>query len=681
MTTVDDNPFNYQEFLVDALSRARSDEMDVGNLIETAERLSSKSNHDDIVKLYYIWILFHENHPNIHAIKFNYGVALYQSGNVPDAIKTLQDVMREDKNFYPAYINGGTYLEAAGQTESAVAIWQQLTAELSSVTKATIDFKLMALKQIARVHRANNKHEEAEAAILQALSIKEEQPEIVEQLVGIRQAQCHWPLFGDFSASSRKNYLNMIAPLTAATYVDDPLFHLANAHRYNRDRMGWPKEYFGPAQWPKPSDKLTRLKIGYVSSDFRDHAVGFSMTEVLELHNRENVEIFGYYCGSVKSTDKTQIRIKNAVDHWIDISELDDEAVCQKIIADGIHILIDLNGYSKDARTTVFAKKPAPIIVNWFGYPGTMGSPYHHYILADDTIIPAELEQYYSEKVVKLACYQPNDRKRTVSTRIPSRAEIGLPDDVTVFCCLNGLQKLNRPTFELWMRILKNVPDSVLWILSGTAKTNERLLAFAKDRGISPERIIFATPLANPDHVARYQLADLFLDNMPYGAHTTAADSLWMGVPIVTMTGKSFAARVCSSLLRAAGLEETICGTIAEYEAKAISLGNDKSKPAELKTLLKNNRDSCVLFDTTKLVRDLENAYKMMWNDYLTDNLPVPDLENLELYQDIATDMDYDLIGLLNFDDIFENYQNSVVKNDRYLMKTTKFRFSGTGKS
>ena len=283
--------------------------------------------------------------------------------------------------------------------------------------------------------------------------------------------------------------------------------------------------------------------------------------------------------------------------------------------------------------------------------------------------------------MVKLACYQPNDRKRTVSTRIPTRAEFGLPNDVTVFCCLNGLQKLNRPTFELWMRIVRNVPDSVLWILSGTAKTNERLLTFAEDHGVSRDRIIFATPLANPDHVARYQLADLFLDNMPYGAHTTAADSLWMGVPIVTMTGKSFAARVCSSLLRAAGLEETICGTIAEYEAKAISLGNDKAKLAELKSQLKNNRDSCVLFDTAKLVYDLEAAFKMMWNDYLNNNLPVPNLENLELYQDIASDMDYDFIGLLNFDDIFEAYRNSVVKNDRYLSKTTQFRFSGTGTS
>jgi len=394
--------------------------------------------------------------------------------------------------------------------------------------------------------------------------------------------------------------------------------------------------------------------------------VGFSMMELFELHDRSKVEIYGYYIGSVKSKDSIQERIKNGLDHWVDISDLDDEAACKIILNDGIDILVDVNGYTKDARTTVFSKRPAPIIVNWFGYPGTMGSPYHNYIIADDVIIPKELEKYYSEKVVRLTCYQPNDRKRNISDRIQTRAEAGLPDDAVIFCSLNGLQKLNQPTFDVWMRILKRVPTGVLWLLSGSEAAKRQIVSEAQNQGISSARIIFADPKRNPEHVARYQLADLFLDNMPYGAHTTAADSLWMGTPILTMTGTSFAARVCSSLVRAAGLEETICTSISDYEEKAVALGNDRDQLARLRKLLIENKEKTPLFNTPQLVDELEQAYRVMWNDYCKGNLPTPDLRNLDGFLGIISEIEHENLSLLDFSRVKKKYNEILEGKNRY---------------
>ncbi|CAN0407175.1 unnamed protein product, partial [Phaeothamnion confervicola] len=272
-----------------------------------------------------------------------------------------------------------------------------------------------------------------------------------------------------------------------------------------------------------------------------------------------------------------QERIRANVDAWTDITKLSDDEAAQRIAEDEIDILVDLNGFTRDARTAVFARRPAPIIVNWFGFPGTMGSPYHHYIIADPYIIPEGDEIYYSEKVLRLPCYQPNDRKRPVAERTPTRAEQGLPDDALVFCCLNGSQKNMPVLFQLWMHILGQVPGSVLWLLSATNDTNDRLRAVAQQCGVAPERLIFAEKEPNPQHLARYRLADVFLDTFPYGAHTTAADALWMGVPVLTIPGRSFASRVCADLVRAAGLADLVCATPAAYAEKAIALANDRA--------------------------------------------------------------------------------------------------------
>ena len=384
------------------------------------------------------------------------------------------------------------------------------------------------------------------------------------------------------------------------------------------------------------------------------------MTDVTETHDRENFEIFAYYCG-INRTDQAQQRIMKAVDHWIDINALSDDEAAARIAADKIDILVDLNGYTRDARTKIFARRPAPIAVNWFGFPGSMGTPYHHYIIADSNIIPIDHEIYYSEKVMRLPCYQPVDRKRAVAKR-PSRAEAGLPEDAFVYCCLNGMPKITLHTFQHWMSILTRVPNSVLWLLKESNDAYENLRKFASSRGIAPERIIFAEKMANPEHLARYPLADLFLDTLPYGAHTTTADALWMNVPVLTLLGRSFATRVCASFVRTAGLGELICSTAEEYVERAVALGKDREKLAVLKAKLVASRDSCFFFDTPRFVRHLEDLYRQMWGELIRGALPVPDLRNLDVYYEIGLDLDLENSGLLSDEAYLSLYEKKLAQ-------------------
>jgi predicted O-linked N-acetylglucosamine transferase (SPINDLY family) len=360
-------------------------------------------------------------------------------------------------------------------------------------------------------------------------------------------------------------------------------------------------------------------------------------------------------------------RIKAGVDHWVDLNPLSDEEAAQRMADDRIQILVDINGYTNSARTKLLAMRPAPILVNWLGFPGTMGTPYHHYIVADDYIIPKGSEYYYTEKVMRLPCYQPNDRRRVISGHKPGRAEAGLPEDAMVFCCFNGIHKITPFTWRRWMEILKQVPGSVLWLLDGMAPTNERLKELAVEHGVAADRIIFAKKRHNPDHLARYPLADLFLDTSPYGAHTTSSDALWMGVPVLTLPGRSFASRVCGSLVTSAGLPELVCAMPEEFIARAVELGKDKSKLLALRAKLAANRDKCVLFDTPLLVSKFEGLYQQMWREYCAGDMPRPNLANLEIYNDVGVELDQDDVEMLTVPNYEELYREKLLhKSDFY---------------
>lgn len=628
-----------------ALHQAVARQLSIYDLFNVAVQLQAMQQRPLVAELYKTWIAFNSDNELIHAVYFNYGVTLNDLGDRVAAINAFRTSIRIKPEFEPPYINLGRALEDSGQVNAAVAEWMTLINQMSGITGERIHHKLTVMHQAARVlETAISNDKMAEEVLRQSLEIDADQPEAVQHWVALRQRQCKWPVIQVSDRLKRADLLSGLSTLSLASLTDDPMFQLAKAYHYAKHQIGRPKPVRPQAQAAAAG---RRLQIGYVSSDLRDHAVGFAMTDVIEQHDRENFEVFAYYCG-INRPDGTQARIKGSVEHWTDINGMSDDQAAAQIVADGIDILIDLNGYTKDARTKVFARQPAPVQVNWFGYPSTMGTPYHHYLIADDIVIPPENERYYSEKIVRLPCYQPNDRKRLVAEQRPTREQAGLPPGAFVFCCLNGMQKTTARTYERWITILQRVPSSVLWLLASIPETDERLRKYAADRGIAPERIIFADKMPNMHHLARYPLADLFLDNLPYGAHTTASDSMFMGVPILTLSGRTFASRVCGSLVTAAGIGEMHCTSEQEYVERAVEFGNDPSKLAPIKAKLIAGRDTCTLFDTPKLVRHLEDLYRQMWADQIRGAVPVPDLRNLDVYHDIGLGLDIENIETLD---------------------------------
>lgn len=637
----------------DCVAQIQSRPFDLSELINVAERLKSLGSSVRSADLYKHWIAFNPSHPLLYAAFFNYGMALADVPDLAGAVNALRETARLNPPFYAAKINLGSVLERQGQGGAALESWTAILAQLPDLDGNAVNFKTMALKQLGRVLKLSDRDREAEEYLRQSLDINPNQGDVVQQWIDLRQRQCTWPLLVEFGQVKRRTLAGMISPLSIACYTDDPMLQLANAYRYCRSHIGIPTGAdVTPSAVRMKARRPGPLRIGYVSSDLRQHAVGFSMTEVMELHDRTRCEVFAYYCG-IATNDPTHARIKGAVDHWRDLTGQSHAEAAERIRADGIDILVDLNGHTKDARTEVFALRPAPVAANWFGFPSSMGSPYHHYIIADETIIPERLEKYYSETVLRLPCYQPNDRKRTVADIRPTRRQLGLPDDAFVFCSFNAMQKITERTFGRWTSILAGVPGSVLWMLTGTEATNAHLRALAVQRGIAADRLIFAEKMTNPQHLARYPAADLFLDAFPYGAHTTASDALWMGVPVLTLAGRSFASRVCASLLTAVGLDDLICTSGEDYVSRAVSLGRAPETARAIRERLIRNRPTALLFDTPLLVRRLEGLYQQMADAAAYDALPKPRLRDLDVVHEIGSDLDLEAMETLS-DEAYE---------------------------
>lgn len=630
------------DILASALKRAEKRNLSVIELARTIEILKTTDGLPGMVSLYETWLKHNQDNPLLYAVLFNYGVCLMDTNNLPGAAEKLEQSIANHPEFMPSYINLGRVYERLGAADKAVRQWSAAVEKLALINGSAIAHKTMAFNQMARVLEGSNQDDAAEVMLYQSIEIDRDQPEAIQHYIALRQRECKWPIVSPWERVRRDTLMAGISPLSISVYTDDPMMQLATDWNYNRRDVGLPTAGVVESHWAAreraPSEPL---RIGYLSSDLREHAIGYLMAEVFGLHDRQAVEVYAYYCG-IPATQAHQDRIKASVDHWVPISHLDDVAAARRIADDGIQILVDVNGYTRDGRTKLVSLRPAPIIVNWLGFPGSMASPYHHYIIADDWIIPPESEIYYSEKVVRLPCYQPNDRQRIVSPKVPSRKDAQLPEDAMVYCSFNGTHKITQFTFERWLTILERVPDSILWLLDSTATARESLRTFASRRGIAPERIIFAEKKANADHLARYLLADLFLDTSPYGAHTTASDALWMGVPMLTLSGRSFAARVCGSLLNAAGMPELICDSPAEYVDRAVALGRNKAMLQAYRDRLLAGRNSCTLFDTPRLVRELEKLYQGMWTDLREGKLPQPDLRNLEIYHEIGCQQDYE---------------------------------------
>jgi predicted O-linked N-acetylglucosamine transferase (SPINDLY family) len=365
-----------------------------------------------------------------------------------------------------------------------------------------------------------------------------------------------------------------------------------------------------PKQTTKPHD---RIRIGYLSADFRDHPVSQLLAGVIENHDRTKFEVSAISYGPDDGS-ALRGRLKSAFEHFIDVEPQSAEQIAHLIKDRGIDILVDLTGFTAHSRPAILALKPAPIQVSYLGYSGTMGARYMDYVIADRTIVEESDRALFTEKVVYLPdSFMAADAKRKISERVPSRAEYQLPDGAFVFCAFNNSYKISLSVFDAWMRLLSRVEGSVLWLsdMNETAKANLR--REAQGRGVDPARLIFAprAPL-NEDHLARHRLADLFLDTTPYNAHATTNDALWAGLPVLTCTGASFAGRVASSLLKAVGLPELVTKITADYERTAFELAANSEKLAALRQKLAANRLTAPLFDTVRFTRHIEAAYTVM---------------------------------------------------------------------
>jgi predicted O-linked N-acetylglucosamine transferase (SPINDLY family) len=610
---------------------AADGELSLGALIDAAAALAAAGDLEASDILFRTWLAHAGTHPQAFAARFNFAVTLATRGKLRQAGDMLLAALAQKPDFFPAAVNLGSVLDRAEDRVGAIAAWQRITTQLPQIDGDQIGFKTTALNQMARVLETAKVEAPAEHAMRASLEIDPAQREVIQHFVALRQAQCVWPVLADITRLDAAGQMRGASPLSMAALIDDPMLHLASANVYHRND-GQSAGIATVGDWPPPRDRAPRrLRIGYVSSDLREHAVGYLTARIFRLHDRSRVEVFAYYCGPARD-DALKVQFRNDADHWRDIATLSDrEAACQ-IVRDGIDILVDVNGYTKDGRAKLFALRPAPIIVNWLGFPGSLGSPHHHYILADSTIIPPQDEVFYSERVLRLPCYQPNDRFRTVSECGQTRAEAGLPAHGIVFCVFNGPHKITPEMFGLWMRILHDTPGSALWMLCDADETRDRLRVRAQSASIAPERLVFAGRMANANHLARYRLADIFLDTAPYGAHTTASDALWMGVPVLTRAGNSFAARVCASLVCEAGIPDMVCEDWAQYHARAIQLATSPEALGSVKARLRAARKDCALFDTEGLVRNLEDRFEQMWREYGAGALPRPRLDRLPFY-------------------------------------------------
>jgi predicted O-linked N-acetylglucosamine transferase (SPINDLY family) len=406
--------------------------------------------------------------------------------------------------------------------------------------------------------------------------------------------------------------LKVAQPFAMLALTGSPAAQKQAAQIYMRD--AFPARSSAAAIPRRP--KRDRIRLGYFSADYYNHAMSYLMAELYERHDRSRFEILGFSIGPEKM-DEMRRRVSAAMDHFLDLRSRPDREVaelCRKLEVD---IAVDLNGFTKHNRAGIFAGRAAPIQVSYLGYPGTMGADFMDYLIADPTLIPEASQTHYSEKIVYLPdSYQVNDSQRPISAKPCERASEGLPESAFVFCCFNNAYKISPSVFDIWMRVLGRVEGSVLWLFEDNPWAVDNLRNEAARRGIAPQRLVFAKSQPVAEHLARHQLADLFLDTLPYNAHTTASDALWAGLPVLTRIGETFAGRVAASLLCAVGLPELITTTESEYEELAVELAHNPQRLHALHQRLQQNRPTAPLFDCASFTRHLEAAYTAIVDRY-----------------------------------------------------------------
>jgi len=401
-----------------------------------------------------------------------------------------------------------------------------------------------------------------------------------------------------------------LLPFESLSFTENPVVHFAAAKAFSDAIID--RESIVPMRHTPRTAERSRIKVAYLSSDFHEHATAHLTAELFELHDRSRFEIVALSFGPDDSSPMRR-RLERAFDQFIDVREKSSDAVAAQIALMEVDIAVDLKGYTRGARTSVLLRKPAPIVVNYLGYPGTMAQPAFDYIIGDSTVTPFEDSPCYAERIVQMPhSYQVNDSSREICVCVPDRLAEGLPANGFVFAAFNNCYKIAPEFFDVWMRLLKRIPDSVLWLICEQADTRENLRRAAMERGVAAERLVFARRLPLAQHLARHTHAGVLLDTLPYNAHTTASDALWAGVPVVTCKGQAFAGRVAASLLTATGMPELITHSLPEYEELAYRLASEPQLLQKFKDRIADNRAKAPLFDSAQFASDLERAYLYM---------------------------------------------------------------------
>ena len=483
---------------------------------------------------------------------------------------------------------------------------------------------------LALLHQELNQLEHALKGFETVLSLDPDYEYLAGTLLYTRMRLCDWANYdADLERLSHRieAYEKVSSGFPAVTLIDSPSLQRRVAEIWINDKHPY-KPRLGPLASLTAGRSRTaheppeKIRLGYYSADFYNHATSYLMAELFERHNRLEFELIGFSFGP-QASDAMSKRIANAFTQFIDVRSKTDLEIAQLSRDLEIDIAVDLKGFTQGQRAGIFSYRAAPVQVNYLGYPGTMGSDYIDYLIADASLIPPDQQIHYSEKIVYLPdSYQVNDRKRNISEQAVTRADVGLPAEGFVYCCFNNSYKITPSMMDRWCRILMAVDGSILWLLQDNEKAADNLRAEAASRGFNPERLVFAPRVALEDHLGRHRLADLFLDTLPCNAHTTASDALWAGLPVLTLPGETFAGRVAASLLNAIGLPELTAKSAQEYESIAVHLGQDPKALDALKTKLNANRLSTPLFDTERYTEKLECAFREMHRRYIANQPP-----------------------------------------------------------
>lgn len=525
------------------------------------------------------------------------GNIFYECGDLLKSETSFNKAIEINPSQWAAQISLGNILRDRGlYFEAMLAYDKALSIEPNSI---------FAIASKAQLWAVSNQHREAIEGFNKAYAIDPYFKNILGGIIYARLNLCDWQGLND----QIKDLQLMIdegrkatEPFVELAVNDSPSMQLKTAQIYYQNMFSRIK---ARSLEVKSASKIT---VAYLSADFRLHPISYLMAELFEIHNRDHFEIVGISFSS--SEDRMQQRLSKAFDQFIQADGMTDKEVLDIADALGVDIAIDLGGYTQNSRFSLFAKRVAPIQMSYLGYLGSTGSDCIDFIIADKVIIPEESRKFYSEKIAYLPSYQVNDSKRMSSERIFTRSEFGIPEDAFVFCSFNNNYKILPEVFSSWMRILKQVPKSVLFVQVNNPTAKDHLMQEATDKGIDSGRLIFGSLLSPEDYLARYALADLFLDTYPYNAGTTASDSLWAGVPVLTCQGESFASRVASSILTSIGMPELIAKTIEEYESIACRIALSPGEIMHLKSKLSMNREITPLFNTKEFAINLESLYK-----------------------------------------------------------------------